>query len=221
MSETGIRKYFRRLRHQGNNRRQDRPLNWKREIAEWAAILLFFFLLYITGLHTTVIGSLQRIILETGIFKAKTLEEPIQIREDLLLADLNGLPVGTLSEFRGKVVFLNIWATWCPPCVAEMPDLQRLYDRVQNEHLVYIFLSSDEDPETVRHFMGKRDLKLPVYFPASPLPYSLRTRVIPSTFIIDHEGRIVMQKEGMAKYNTRSFRSALKELTDAAEGAAL
>jgi len=215
MSETGGRNILSKVKNILRRPEKRARRSWRREAAEWAVILAVFFLLYISGLHTTVIGTLQGVMLQTGFFRMGHLEEPVQIQGDLLLADLDGRPAGRLSEMRGKAVFINIWATWCPPCVAEMPDLQRLYDRVQDPALSYIFLSSDRDPETVKRFLEKKDLDLPVYFPLSPLPSELESRVIPSSYLVDAQGRIVMRRHGMAKYNSRSFRRELRQLINA------
>lgn len=180
----------------------------RKEVRDWALILSAIGILYFSGMHREVIGGIQRLFLHTGIFKASVLDEPLPLSRNAVFTDSTGLHL-SLKELEDKVVFLNIWATWCPPCIAEMPDLQHLYDSFNHEDLVYIFLSTDDNWQTVTRFMKRKDFDMPVYFPAGPLPPEMNSRTIPTTYLIDRDGRIVMQRKGMAKYNSRSFKRHL------------
>ena len=185
----------------------------KKQIREWGLLLSFVGILYFSGLHTEVIGGIQSLFLKSGLLKAKQLEQPVKIRSDAKFSDLKGNII-QLSDLRGKVILLNIWATWCPPCIAEMPDLQRLYDSFQDENLVYIFLSVDDNKEQVKEFLERKEFTLPIYFPASSLPREIESNTIPSTYVIDKQGRIVMKRKGMAKYNSRSFKAKVRTYLD-------
>ena len=126
-----------------------------KEMREWGLLISFFGILYFSGLHTEVIGKLQSVFLHSGLFRAKILEQPVMLTKNAHFTGINGKNL-SLEELRGKVVLLNIWATWCPPSVAEMPDLQRLYSTFQHDKLGYIFLSVDENSEIVNTFMKKK-----------------------------------------------------------------
>jgi thiol-disulfide isomerase/thioredoxin len=184
-----------------------------RELSEWGIIILIFAALYFTGLHTVVLGTMQSIVLKTGLIRPNL--NPTgnlgYAEFDFLLKDTSGetLDVRTLE---GKTIFLNFWATWCPPCIAEMPDIEKLYKNVEGEGIVFLMVSVDDDFEKAKKFAEKRNFSLNIYAPNSVIPAVFTSRTIPSTYVISPGGKIVMKREGMARYNSRSFRRFLKEL---------
>ncbi|MCK4282794.1 MAG: TlpA family protein disulfide reductase [Candidatus Brocadiae bacterium] len=105
-----------------------------------------------------------------------------------------------MADLKGKVVFLNIWATWCPPCRVEMPSIQRLYEELAPEGVVFV-LASDEDAGTLRDFVRDNDFTLPVYSATTRPPPALETEAIPTTFIISPDGKIVRRHLGMAQWD--------------------
>jgi thiol-disulfide isomerase/thioredoxin len=191
-----------------------------KDIPGWAVMLAVFGVLYLTGLHTEAIGQVQRILLATGIKNAdvpETLQNPdaTAVVEAAAVAnsemagagfkmiDLQGKQVD-FESLKGKVVFLNIWATWCPPCIAEMPNIQKLYDKVGSDKIAFVMLSVDENGmEKVKKYINKKKYTFPVYMPASNFPQEFHSNAIPTTFIISPEGKIVAKQEGMADYNTK------------------
>ena len=187
----------------------------KREFIEWGLIIVIGAVLYFTGLHTEVIGGLQRVLLATGIFQPDT----ELVESEYKKAQLN-FPVYTsegnrisLDDFEGKTIFMNVWATWCPPCIAEMPNIQGLYEQLENDpDIVFIMLSLDEDHEKARAFMERKEFTMPIYFPAGRMPGVYSSTVVPTTYVISPEGYIVSEKRGMAKYNTEGFRDFLLSL---------
>lgn len=187
----------------------------KREVVEIAVFLSIAGFLYAMGWHTEVIGTLQRGILATGIFRPNVSVE----ETDFIKAEFN-MPLITLAgnrtnlrDFEGKTIFLNFWATWCPPCIAEMPNIQKLYTDFQDaEDIVFVMLSLDEDPEKARAFMERKEFTMPVYFLAGRQPGVYNSTVVPTTYVISPDGYIVTEKRGMANYNTTSFREFLSGL---------
>jgi len=115
-----------------------------------------------------------------------------------------------LSDFSGKVILINYWATWCPPCIAEMPSLQNLYNDYQDK-IVFIFLTND-DKSKVGAFMKKREFTLPVFYQASNAPSKLSTNSLPTTFLIDHNGKILIEEVGASDWNGASMRAILDKL---------
>ena len=92
-----------------------------------------------------------------------------------------------MESLKGKVVFINYWATWCPPCIAEMPSLQKLYSEYKDK-AVFLFVANDE-PDKVGYFMREKGFNFPVYFQVSEPAEELRSKSLPTTFIINSEGR--------------------------------
>jgi thiol-disulfide isomerase/thioredoxin len=113
--------------------------------------------------------------------------------------DVAGVPV-SFAGYAGRVLILNFWATWCAPCVAEMPSLQRLRDATADLDVALACLTREE-PAVVRAFVEKRGFTLPVYVLRGEPPTCFRSRAIPATFILDKAGRIVMRHFGAARWD--------------------
>ncbi len=118
----------------------------------------------------------------------------------------NGQEVN-LKEFRGKKILINYWATWCPPCIAEMPGMQTLYDDYKDS-VVFLFVTSDE-AEVVKTFMDKRGFDLPVFSAQSSPPDLLEATSLPTTYLIDKNGDILIRKVGSADWNSDVVRQVL------------
>ncbi|WP_178988232.1 TlpA family protein disulfide reductase [Winogradskyella schleiferi] len=114
------------------------------------------------------------------------------------------------EDSKGKVVFINFWATWCPPCIAEMPSLQELYNDY-NDKVVFLFVTKDGF-ETVEKFKTKRGFNFEVFKPISKTPSELVTSSIPRTFIINKEGKIVVDESGAVDWNSMKVRQQLDNL---------
>ncbi len=170
--------------------------------------------LYATGLHTEVIGGLQRVLLWTRIITPET-----ELDASEIVSASYNLPLLTLnedeflfSEFKGKTIFLNFWATWCPPCIAEMPNIQALYEDIDSEKVVFVMVSLDEDKDKARSFLKRKEFTLPVYFLDGRKPGVYDSSVVPTTYIISPEGKVVSKRMGMANYNTDTFKKFLLSL---------
>lgn len=183
----------------------------KREIIEWSVLIAVAATLYFTGLHTEVIGQVQRIFLATGIITPDTEEASSQPASyNFKLTDFEGNEV-PFSEFQEKTVFLNFWATWCPPCIAEMPDIYDLYQKT-NKDVTFVMISLDDDQEKAKKFIARKEYDFPVYFLQSSLPSVYNPKSIPTTYVLSPDGNIVLERHGMAKYDTEEFREFLKGL---------
>jgi peroxiredoxin len=111
-------------------------------------------------------------------------------------ADLDGRSVST-ANLRGKVVIVNFWATWCPPCRKEMPDLEAIYTQFSSQGFVILGISDDE-PDKVRQFVQQHGVTYPVLLdPGSKVNKLLHIQGIPKTFIYDREGKIVAESIDM------------------------
>lgn len=118
--------------------------------------------------------------------------------------------VVSLDQFKGKKVFVNLWASWCPPCKKEMPSIQKLYQSVDTSKVVFVMLSLDDRFEQAKNYFSKQKLQLPLYYPAQALPPIFNVQGIPATFIFNEEGTLVKSVMGMENYDSDQFRSLLK-----------
>lgn len=186
-----------------------------RSLVEWVALLLVVGIVLGTDLRVPVISTLQRGLLATGLLRPN-ITVPVQLvaataYPDVPLLTLEGQPTN-LQALRGKVVFLNLWATWCPPCVAELPGIQQLATTTDPQRIAFVLVSLDHNPKRAQAFVRRRNVQLPVYFPAAPLPAPFKTESIPATFILGPDGRVLAHHEGMADYSTPEFQRYLEEL---------
>lgn len=136
------------------------------------------------------------------------------------LKNLQGQPV-TLSSLRGKVVFLNVWATWCGPCREEMPSMEQLYEDFKNrKDFVILAVSQDRaGREAVMPFVEKHNIHFEVLLdPKNIVGDAYDVTGVPETFIIDRQGRIVAHHVGAFDWSRKDVREALNELLKSKEG---
>ncbi len=135
------------------------------------------------------------------------LREAIQSGKSFNLTGMDGKTY-SLSTLKGKVVLLNFWATWCPPCRKEMPDMEKLYREFQKDGFVVLAVS-DEDRETVDGFLKKQPYSFPVLLdPDRKVNEAFDVEGIPKSFLFDREGRIVARSIDMR--TEAQFRDMLK-----------
>ncbi len=132
---------------------------------------------------------------------------------DWTVQDLQDRPFD-LAETRGKVLFLNFWATWCPPCVAEMPSIQRLYEELQGGEVAFAAVSSEE-ADAVRRFVEENDYTFPVYVAPDSIPRKLRPRAIPTTYIVRPDGMVVVKHVGSVEWDSPQVMEFLRKLSEA------
>ena len=114
------------------------------------------------------------------------------------------------SDSEGKVVLLNFWATWCPPCIAEMPSLQNLYDEYGER--VDFYLVTSEKPEIVERFMNKKGYTFPVYIQQTKAPKVLFSQSLPTTYLISKEGGIIIKETGAADWDSEKTKKIIDGL---------
>jgi thiol-disulfide isomerase/thioredoxin len=131
------------------------------------------------------------------------------------LRDLNDQPV-PFSRFKGKAVFLNIWATWCGPCVREMPSIARLASdpRLNGAKIEFVCVSIDSDSEVVRTFLKDKGWTM-TFLRANGVPSVFRTEGIPATFVIAPDGRIAGFQVGAANWDEPQIVELLLKLGSA------
>ena len=130
---------------------------------------------------------------------------------DFTLKSLEGSNL-RLEEYRGQVVLINFWASWCGPCRAEMPGIEDLYADLKNEeNIEFVMLSVDRNEKAAHKFMKRMKFDFPSYTMGGPLTEQLRVPSIPTTFVISPDGTIIKKKVGLARYNTKAFKKFLLE----------
>ena len=147
-----------------------------------------------------------------GLINWVTIEEgekDANLDELVLLAE-DGTEISG-SELKNKVIFINLWATWCPPCIAEMPSIQKLHSDYSDK--VLFLLISNESFEKTNRFKKAKGYDFLVYRPSS-IPQPLYGKSIPRTLIIDSEGKIKVEKTGAVDWNSNKIRSLLDELIE-------
>ena len=149
------------------------------------------------------------------------LDSPFPVPQTSYLIEGGGS--ATLADYRGKAIVLNFWATWCPPCIEEMPSLDRLAQRHAGDHLAVVTMAMDRaseekirsfhDNNGLRHLTIQRD-------PDMKLARSMRLFGLPTTFLIDHRGDVVAQLVGEAVWDGDEALAVILPLVEAAATAA-
>ncbi|GAA3985981.1 TlpA family protein disulfide reductase [Mucilaginibacter dorajii] len=117
----------------------------------------------------------------------------------------------SLSDLKNKVVFVNYWATWCPPCLAEMPSINKLRQKFRNNpQVVFVMVDVDDDFAKSKAFLKKNDYDLPLYNSVSTFPDALLDGSIPTTLVFGKDGSLKYKHTGPTNYNDESFEEYLK-----------
>jgi thiol-disulfide isomerase/thioredoxin len=182
-------------RPEGRQRGSRLALAWR--VASWAAVIVLL------------------VIVVRRVYPAIDLREALATAPDFELLDLDG-ETFRLADHRGQVVVLNFWATWCPPCRAEIPGFIRLQNEFREDGVVFVGVALDEEgAEVVEPYSRQRGINYPVLLDRGAVARQFDGgRVVPTTLLIDRSGRIRFRHEGLLLAG--ALRPALAEL--AAEG---
>ena len=177
----------------------------------FVVFIIFLFTPYGLPVRATLIKGVSMIT--TRVFSMEIdKEEQVLIHDyNWQLRDLEGNSLN-FSTFKGKTIVINFWATWCPPCVAEMPSFQKLFD-AYGDQVVFLFVANDE-PDRVVSFIDDKNYDLPVYFQTTKVPDEMDSNSLPTTYIVDASGHIVASKVGAADWNSDKVRKLLDRLIE-------
>ena len=121
-----------------------------------------------------------------------------------------------MGDYRGKVVLINVWATWCPPCIEEMPDLQNLYLQMKRDGVPFEILGVSIDAlgaDPVRKWVDRFNITFPILLdPRGKIKKLYRTTGVPETFIVDPQGKLVQKIIGPRKWDEPRMVSFLKRI---------
>ncbi len=193
----------------------------RKNIIEYGLFALVVLGIYFSGLHTEIIGFAQRGLLATGAMnpdveqiEAETEDNnTVATKADFSLQLMNskGEKV-SMEQYRGKVIFINFWATWCPPCVAEMPGINKMYNDIDKDKIEVLMVSFDQKFEKAVQYKTKNKYDFEVYASAAAIPAMYESQSIPTTYVINSKGELVFTHKGMADYNRQDFKDFLNSL---------
>lgn len=173
-------------------------------------------LLQVTGIWGNASATAQMLVLKTGVLNAdaEAKKNPEAFDYNFSLKDLSGKNF-SFNEYKDQVLFINLWATWCGPCKAEMPGIQKLSDKMKDHPVNFIMLSIDKETALpkVKSYLENNQFTFPVFLPNGNLPELLRVPSIPTTFVVSKDGKILMKEVGTRNYDTNKMINFLIEQT--------
>ena len=176
---------------------------------------LFFIALIVLLFVPSAKAVVLRGLMKTGLFQpevSSSVSKPVQVK-DIAFRDAKGEMV-TLASLKGKVVFINFWATWCPPCIAELPSINTLYQKLgTHKNIVFLMADADGNPERSSLFLQKKHYDLPVYAATTTVPAEIAAGTIPTTVVLNKKGEMVYHHEGVADYTNDKFAAYLQQLS--------
>jgi len=154
--------------------------------------------------------QLERLFEEMGILQIPPAADPVEIQ----LKDQNGR-LTRLSEFRGKIVFINFWTTWCLACVVEMPSMEKLHQKFKDKDFAMVGINLQESDATVLEFYKEHQLTFATLLDSSgDVGTTFRIRGIPTTFILDKNGIIIGRAMGPREWDSRASFALFEYLTE-------
>jgi len=123
--------------------------------------------------------------------------------------DIDGNIVN-LQSLKGKKVFVNLWASWCPPCKREIPSIEKLYNAVDNNKVQFLLISFDDQFEHAKKYVSSKKIKLPIYYPVENPPALFNVQGIPATFIFNEKGELIKRVDGSENYDTKEYKTLLQ-----------
>ena len=168
---------------------------------KWIFLGLFSTTLYSCGNNSSIEETK---VSDTDTPSVNQENPPTSLLPDFPLKNSKGETLN-LQNFKGKKVLVNLWASWCGPCRAEMPSIQALYNKVKDSNVVFVLVGLDNEFEKSMAYLKENGLSLPVYAPATELPEYFNVPGIPTTFIFNESGNLIKKIEGGNDYDTDEF----------------
>jgi len=179
----------------------------------WASDIVFFLLiiaLIIPSTRTPLVVFLKRAtLMGPSVSEGDNFGKLNKNELSWQLINENG-EIVRLSDLNDKPIFINFWATWCAPCIAEMPSIDKLYADYKDD--VHFIIATYEEKSLVDAFLVKNDLNFPVYRYHIKEPKLLQSKTIPATFVLNTKGKIVVSEKGTSNWNSKSVRELLDKL---------
>jgi peroxiredoxin len=155
----------------------------------------------------------ERLFREMRIIEVPHIPPPV----DFSLLDINGQQF-TLSDFKGKIVFLNFWTTWCPECRIEMPSMEKLYKRLSSQDFTMIAVNLQEPALRVKTFLKKYPLTFSILLDSKgKIGQQFGIRAVPTTFILDKNGGIIGKALGSRQWDSKESMALFEHLINRVE----
>lgn len=159
-----------------------------------------------------------RQLMVTGLFNPsidkKDGDATKQINTDFDFVDEKG-SVQSTSSLRGKIVFINFWASWCPPCRAEFPSIETLYTKFKgNPDVFFLTINEDSDLATAKAYLTNENFSIPFYKSNGNVPGEIYSGALPTTVVLDKTGKIRFHHTGFANYASDKFVKQIEELVN-------
>lgn len=189
----------------------------RKNIGTVISLLILATVYFSVDARTFLIRGLMR----TGLYKADIKTERKNMLEKnswvlppgIILKDVNGNEINLVDE-KGKVLFINFWTTWCPPCRAEMPSINALHEKLKDNPKVRFFMiDADGKLAASGKFMKNKEFGLPVHAASSYIPPEIFTGNLPTTLVVSPEGKVVYHHVGMADYDNPDFLKFLQSFS--------
>jgi thiol-disulfide isomerase/thioredoxin len=181
--------------------------------------IVLMAMVVITWLNPAAKVQLIRGLMAVGAFKpdpddyARDHKTPANL-PDYSYRDTSGSII-SISGLKNKVVFVNYWATWCPPCLAEMPSVNKLYTKFKNNpNVIFIMVDTDNDLPKSKTYFKNNHYNLPLYTSVSKFPDTLLDGTIPTTLIFGKNGKLKYKHTGAADYNSGKFNEFLERAAE-------
>ena len=173
---------------------------------------IFIILLIVPQTRTPIQVAVNKI--KVFIWSPSTINEEDQTQMQAFtyqLVDLKGTPT-EVEIGSGEITFISYWATWCPPCIAELPSIQKLHYDYKSK--VNFILITNENADVVGQFLKKKDFDLPIFIPRMDAPAALFESSIPTNYLIDGQGKIIIKETGAADWDSKKVRNILNDLLE-------
>ena len=177
----------------------------------WITLSLTAFLLAVLLIPSFKEFLTRQILMKPSLEKV---ENEVTFTPEELNLQLKGVnvPDANLADFKGKVVFLNFWGTWCPPCRAEYPSIQKLYE-AKKDKVQFVLVAMQDEEEKVKQFLAENKYTTPVYLAKSPLAEKMLPKSFPTTFLIGQNGRILMKEDAAKDWNAEDVLQFIDSVT--------
>ena len=154
--------------------------------------------------------GMERLFSNMSVIKVPPTKDPVRIN----LKDLNGNNI-SLSDFNGKIVFLNFWTTWCPTCRIEMPSMEKLHQKLKNKDFAMVTINLQESASQVKAFFKEFKLTFTALMDSNgEVGASFGIRAIPTTYILDKTGRIIGLVNGPREWDSKEAIALFENLID-------
>lgn len=190
--------------------------NWIKKNWSTSLLVLVFVVLLV---NKDAKAWLMRQVASTGVLNSKfseTKEENSTFSEEenisLTVRKEDGTVFNT-ADLKGKVVFINFWASWCPPCRAEFPSIQAFYEKYKtNPDIVFLTVNLDDNPELGKIYLQDKGFTVPFLVPNGEIPNQYFSGSLPTTVVLDKSGQIQLHHQGLADYSKESFYEQIDKL---------